>query len=118
MTKREMFEQVITIVNASEVENRDELIEKLNHEVELLNKKSSASRKPSKTQIENEEFKSQIVEFLTATDRPVRIKEIQEGIASLAEISNQRITHILTAMVKAGTIEKEYEKRVPYYSVK
>ena len=118
MTKKEMFTEVIAIVETSNAENKFELIEKLNHEIGLLNRKSNSVKKPTKTQVENEEFKNEILSFLTEIDRPVRIKEIQEGISSLTGISNQRITHILTAMVKAGTIEKEYEKRVPYYSVK
>lgn len=117
MTKREMFVQVIAIVEESTVENKVELIEKLNHEIDMLNKKSSTSRKPTKTQVENEEFKGQILDFLAMTDRPVRIKEIQEGVPSLAEISNQRISHLLRALVNTGSAERTMEKRVAYFSL-
>ena len=117
MTKREMLNQVIAIVEESTVDNKSELVEKLNHEIELLNKKSSSSRKPTKTQIENEEFKSQILEFLAKENKMVRIKEIQDGIPALSEISNQRISHLMRALVNAGSVERTLEKRVAYFSL-
>ena len=43
LTKKEMFAMVIEVVNGVEVENREEMLNFLNHEVELLNKKSSKS---------------------------------------------------------------------------
>ena len=53
MTKKEMFAMVIAVVNGSEVENKEEMLGFLNHEVELLEKKNSKSGQ-TKTQKENE----------------------------------------------------------------
>ena len=47
MTKKEMFTALRTLVANSAVENKEELIEGLNHEIELLEKKSSTPRKPT-----------------------------------------------------------------------
>jgi hypothetical protein len=45
------------------------------------------------------------------------IKELQAEIAELGGLTNQRITHMLTDLVKAGKLTKEYVKKTPYYSI-
>ena len=112
MTKREMFTEIRNIVADNE-----EMIAFIDHEIELLDRKSNSSRKPTKTQIENNGFKTEIVEYLTEVDTPKTIKELQANISSISGLTNQRITHMLTDLVKAGTLVKEYVKKTPYFSV-
>ena len=112
MTKREMFNEILTVVA-----DNAEMVEFINHEIELLNRKSSAVRKPTKNQLENEGFKADIVDYLKDADAPKTIKELQTAIPSLADLTNQRITHMLTDLVKAETLTKNYVKKTPYYSV-
>ena len=112
MTKREMFNEILTVVA-----DNAEMVEFINHEIELLNRKSSAVRKPTKNQLENEGFKADIVNYLKDADAPKTIKELQTAIPSLADLTNQRITHMLTDLVKAETLTKNYVKKTPYYSV-
>ena len=112
MTKREMFNEILTVVA-----DNAEMVEFINHEIELLNRKSSAVRKPTKNQLENEGFKANIVDYLKDADAPKTIKELQTAIPSLADLTNQRITHLLTDLVKAETLTKNYVKKTPYYSV-
>ena len=112
MTKREMFNEILTVVA-----DNAEMVEFINHEIELLNRKSSAVRKPTKNQLENEGFKADIVDYLKDADAPKTIKELQIAIPSLADLTNQRITHMLTDLVKAETLTKNYVKKTPYYSV-
>ena len=112
MTKREMFNEILTVVA-----DNAEMVEFINHEIELLNRKSSAVRKPTKNQLENEGFKTDIVDYLKDADAPKTIKELQTAIPSLADLTNQRITHLLTDLVKAETLTKNYVKKTPYYSV-
>ena len=90
MTKREMFNEILTVVA-----DNAEMVEFINHEIELLNRKSSAVRKPTKNQLENEGFKADIVDYLKDADAPKTIKELQTAIPSLANLTNQRITHLL-----------------------
>lgn len=118
MTKSELFKNAIAYIegnpcNASTVE----LIEGLNHEIELLERKASTPRKPTKTQLENESLKATIVERLTAIDQPMTIKEMQESFEGFAELSNQRITHLLTDLRKAGMVARTYVKKVPYFAI-
>jgi hypothetical protein len=112
MTKREMFNAILTVVA-----DNAEMVEFINHEIELLDRKANSLRKPTKNQIENDGFKAEIVAYLATADAPKAIKELQAEIPSLAGLTNQRITHMLTDLVKGGTLAKEYVKKTPYYSV-
>lgn len=112
MTKREMFNEILTVVA-----DNAEMVEFINHEIELLDHKANSLRKPTKNQIENDGFKAEIVAYLATADAPKAIKELQAEIPSLANLTNQRITHMLTDLVKGGTLAKEYVKKTPYYSV-
>lgn len=113
MTKKEMFTEIRKVVI-----NNEEMVAFIDHEIELLSRKASSSRKPTKTQIENDAYKATIIEYLTTADKPMTIKEMQSEITDIAELTNQRITHMLTDLVKAETLTKEYVKKVPYYSIK
>ena len=113
MTKREMF----TVIRSIVADNA-EMVAFIDHEIELLDRKASSVRKPTKVQIENTAYKATIVEHLTLVDRPMTIKEMQAEIADLAGLTNQRITHLLTDLVKTETLTKEYIKKVPYYAIK
>ncbi len=113
MTKKEMYAEILKVVA-----DNDEMVAFINHEIELLDKKSSAPRKPSKVQVENENYKALIVSYLATADAPKSIKELQSEIAEISEFTNQKITHLLTDLVKAGTLAKDYVKKTPYYSIK
>lgn len=117
MTKKEMFAMAINVIAETNAPEKDALIAGLEHEIELLNKKSSSVRKPTKTQIENEGFKAEIMAYLAEADMPKAIKELQSEIPSLAELTNQRITHLLTDLVKGGSVAKEYVKKTPYFAI-
>ena len=112
MTKREMFAEIRNIVADNE-----EMVAFIDHEIELLERKSNSPKKPTKTQIENDSFKAEIVAYLTEVDKPKTIKELQAEIPSISGLTNQRITHMLTDLVKAEILTKEYVKKTPNYSV-
>lgn len=112
MTKKEMFAEIRNLV----IDN-EEMVAFIDHEVELLDRKANSVRKPTKTQIENDGFKATIVAYLATADAPKTIKELQSEIAELAGLTNQRITHMLTDLVKSGTLTKEYVKKTPYFSI-
>lgn len=112
MTKREMFAEIRNVVADNE-----EMVAFIDHEIELLERKSNSPKKPTKTQIENDGFKAEIVAYLTEVDTPKTIKELQAEIPSISGLTNQRITHMLTDLVKAETLTKEYVKKTPYYSI-
>lgn len=113
MTKREMFTAMLAI---PAIADNAEMTAFINHEIELLVKKSSTERKPTKVQIENDSFKATILNYLVQVGTARCIKELQAEIPEIAGLSNQRVTHLLTALVDSKKITKEYIKKTPFYS--
>lgn len=116
VTKRERFAQLMEIVNASQVENSAELVSFIEHEVELLNKKNSRSGKPTKTQVANESIKAQIVSVLERVERPMTVTQLLAE-SELADLSNQKVSALLTQLRESGTVVRTVEKKVAYYSL-
>ena len=116
VTKRERFSQLMEIVKASNVENSAELVAFIEHEVELLTKKNSRSGKPTKTQVENETIKAQIISVLERIGKPMTVTQL------LAEneftgLSNQKVSALLTQLRKSGEVVRTIEKKVAFYSL-
>ena len=111
MTKKEMFKEIRNVV----IDNA-EMVAFIDREIELLEKRSASPKKPTKTQLENSAFKTEILSFLRQHDGAYTIKELQTEIDWLSTLTYQRITHLLTDLVKSGSLSKEYVKKTPYYS--
>lgn len=111
MTKREMFAAIREVV----IDNA-EMTAFIDHEIELLVKKSSAERKPTKVQLENAHFKEVILAYLTKVEVSRCIKDLQSEIPEISGLSNQRVTHLMTALVGENKVTKEYVKKTPFYS--
>ena len=112
MTKKEMFAEIRKVVA-----DNAEMVAFIDHEIELLNRKSDSPRKPTKTQLENDGFKADILEALAEADEAVTIKGLVEFCPSIAGLSNQRVTHMLTDLRKAGKVARTYVKKVAYFSL-
>ena len=111
LTKKEKYGMVLDYIQDNEM-----LIEFINNEIELLSKKSSRTA-PTKTQVENENIKSVIVDTLTALARPVIITELQNANAELATYSNQKISALLTQLVNANIVTRTIDKKKAYFSI-
>lgn len=119
MTKKEMYKNIIALVNDGACEaTLSEIVDFCSNEIALLEKKAATPRKPTANQLENESLSAEIVAYLTAKDTAKSISELQEEVPSLAPLSNQRISHILSALIKAEKLTKSYIKKTPYYAVK
>ena len=102
----------MTYVNALDVaingmadgEAKDKLIA-LRAQIE---KKNSADRKPTKAQVANDAMKSDIVAWLTEAHTATEVAEN-------CGVSNQKASALLTALVKAGTVERTVDKRKAYF---
>ena len=116
VTKRERFAQLMEIVKASDVENSAELVSFIEHEVELLTKKNSRSGKPTKTQVENEVIKTQIVSILERVGKPMTVTQLLAE-SELADLSNQKVSALLTQLRKTGEVVRTIEKKVAFYSL-
>ena len=101
------------VLAMEEVKSNQELVEKLTKMKEQFEKKnnsSTGSKKLTKTQIENEEIKAQILEVMTS--EPKAIKELQAENESLAEYTNQKLSALLKQLVGENKVERKKEKRV------
>ena len=118
-TKRDLFTNLLSLIDTGACEADFETLKAgLTHELELLDKKSATPRKPTATQVENESLKAELLSFLIAADAPKTIKEIQTECSTFAELSNQRISHLLSSLVEAQKVEKSYVKKTPFFSAK
>ena len=101
------------VLAMEEVKSNQELVEKLTKMKEQFEKKnnsSTGSKKLTKTQIENEEIKAQILEVMTS--EPKAIKELQAENENLAEYTNQKLSALLKQLVSENKVERIEEKRV------
>lgn len=96
MTRRERLEMVIANTIT------EELIEECKVELEKLNA-SNASRKPTERQIANGEIANTILGFLT--DEPMMVDAIVSNLGG--DYSRQRVSGILTTLVKDGKVKSE-----------
>jgi len=112
MTKKEMF-----VAIRETVADNAEMVAFIDHEIELLDKKRTSSRKPTKTQLENDAFKADIVTALANADAPVTIKELMAICPNIAGLTNQRVTHMLTDLRKDGKVARTYVKKVAYFAL-
>lgn len=119
MTKKEMFAMVIGAVENAEVENREEMVAFLNHEIELLEKKSSKTG-ATKTQKENLVLMEQLKEAFKEMEKPVTISEFQAlSTHEVATLSNQKLSALLKKLTEGenAPMVKTVEKKKSYFSL-
>ena len=118
MTNAMALETAIEVMKETDAEKYAKVIEKLDKMLVQVNKKSSANRKPTATQLENEGLRVKIAEYLTNTGKRLTVSEMMKEIEGLEELSNQRVTSLATSLYKEGKINREVEKRKAYFFVK
>lgn len=117
LTKAQKFQMLLEV---AEVQNNEILVEFINHELELLAKKNATStgtRKPTKTQQENEVFINVIKEVLSDKE-PKTIAELQQAHEELEPLTNQKISALLKKLVDTEIVEKYVEKKKTYFKMK
>lgn len=119
LTKKDMFTAIKSMMNHEVVEGvtTDMVIEFCDKQIELLAKRTTGERKPTKTQLENEGLKADILTALAQADKPVNIKELMGLCASIADLSNQRISRLLKDLCDTNMVERTHIKRVAHYAL-
>lgn len=114
VTKKEMFGRLIELAQENE---RTDLVEFCEREIDLLNKKASASGQ-SKTQAENEKIKVVIAEELARIARAVTISELIKESEILGQYSNQKLSALLKQMVEVDkTATKIVDKKKSLFTI-
>jgi predicted ArsR family transcriptional regulator len=109
-TQKDFFNEIIEVLN--EV-GRDDLVEFCEDRIDKLSKKSS-SKKPTKTQVENEGIKDVILEVLG---------EVAPATATMiatdprVNVSNQKVSALLRQLIESGDVVKATEKGKSLFSL-
>jgi hypothetical protein len=119
MTKKDFFKLLAGIVEKTEdFDKKTETLDFINHEIELLNKKSSAPGKKKTAHIkENEELMELIEIALELFGKPVTVTTMIKENAEMSKLSSQKLSALLKKMIEAGKVVRTVEKRVPYFSL-
>ena len=114
VTKRDNFNALLEI---EEVKANQGLVDFINHELELLDKKS-ASRTTATTanQKANEEIKKVIVNELVRLGKHT-ISELQKESEELAQYSNQKLSALIKQLVDNGEVTKTIDKKKSYFEI-
>jgi hypothetical protein len=123
MTKKDWYEVLKVIVTESGDERINDIMAFIDHEIELLDKKSSKSTL-TKTQKENIAVIATIKDVLAEIGEPVTVSALleNESVATYTledgrKISNQKLSAILKKMVDSGEVVKTYEKKKAFFSL-
>ena len=105
------------LLSLSEVKSNATLVDFINHELELLDRKKSATKGLTPTQKANEVFKQAILDGMTE-NRLYTITELQKEIPAIAsaELSNQRVSSMVKALKDDGKVVRTEEKGKAYFS--
>ena len=114
MTKRDYFSRLIEIVEGANVDNSEEIINFLNHEIELSKKKSNVK---TKTQKENEGLMEVVFNALAEVGRPVTVTELMGANAEVGTMSNQKVSALLKKLKDAGKVVRVDDKKKAYFSI-
>ena len=111
MTKREYFNVLLSL---NEVKANSELVDFINHELELLSKKNASEKKLTPTQKENLTIQGAILNYME-TNVLYTITDLLKSVPECAGMSNQRVSAIVRIMREDKKVERIEEKRKAYF---
>lgn len=119
MTKRDYFNALLAI---EAVSADDELVDFIQHEIDLLARKNSAIRKPTKKQIEQKNHDADLRTAILAEmqrDRLYSADELAKTLPTLMaeELSGPKVSYLLRELVADGSVVKTEDKRKMFYSL-
>lgn len=83
--------------------------------IAALDKKSSAEKKPTATQIANIALKEQMLDAMEQ-NMLYQASDLIKNAACCAGLSNQKVSTLLNQLVKDGKVSKTEDKRKTYFS--
>ena len=113
VTKKDNFNALRAIVEATDVANKSALIEFIDNELALLAKKANSA----KAQTENDSIKALILAALAKSDTALTITEFQTKFEIFAEYSNQKMSALFKQLVDTGMVEKTVVKKKSYFAI-
>ena len=104
------------VINAYGEELPSDVAEKL-EKIKASFEKKSTSKKPTATQVANEDYKEAIVNALTEVGKALTIQEIQTACGGdVADFSTSKMSALLAQLRKDGTVVRTYDKKKAYFT--
>lgn len=122
LTKRDHFN---TLLSITEVAENPVLVAFIEHELELLDKKNAADRKPTAVQVANEGLREAILDFMEE-GKGYTVSDLIKQVPACADLSQSKVSAILrplllvTAKGEAnpdGVLERYEEKGKAYFKL-
>ena len=110
MTKKDYFEQIKAKYNLTADE-----VAFIDHEIELLDKKNSADKKPTAQQVANKSTQEAILAYMEV-GKKYTITDLIKSVPECADMTNQRVSALVRQMVLDGSVVREEDKRKAYFS--
>ena len=114
LTKKDRFNQLLEI---PAVQADAEMVAFIEHEIELLSRKSTSEKKPTQRQVQGESMKQAIINFMepnvlySGSDLLRQVKELDGE-------SNQRVASLMKQLMeKEGMVERITEKGKVYWKL-
>ena len=114
LTKKDRFNQLLAI---PAVQADTEMVAFIEHEIELLSRKSTSEKKPTQRQVQGESMKEAIINFM----EPNVLYSGSDLLRQVEELdgeSNQRVASLMKQLMeKEGMVERITEKGKVYWKL-
>lgn len=121
MTMTAHYEAIKALLNGETVENYtvENAVEFIDGRIAQVAKKNATGgeRKPTKTQLENEGTKAVIIDVLSNATEPMSILTMQKASTELGELSNQKITSLLSQLIKSQAVVRTEIKGKAHFTL-
>lgn len=108
MTKKDYFEQIKAKYNLTADE-----VKFIDHEIELLDKKNSADKKPTAQQVVNKSTQEAILANME-DGKMYTITDLIKSVPECADMTNQRVSAIVRQMIDVS-VRRVEDKRKAYF---
>lgn len=123
-TKKDLYMEMVEIFQEL---GKGEYVDFCNHQIELLDKKSTGSKGLTKIQKENETIKDMILEELTKyqSENGITITELLKQSDVLSNyvtvegknITNQKLSALMKKLVDEKTVSRTTDKKISYFKI-
>lgn len=93
----------------------NEIINKVDALKAQVDKRNTAERKPTKTQVANVALSERVIEVLRNTDEKLTITQIMDADPVLSELNNQKVSALVRGL--GDRVVKTVEKRKSYFQL-
>lgn len=117
-TRKEMYEMIIEAMETVEHSEKAEMIEFLNHQLEMVANRNSKSKSASaKRQAENTALAEKVLAVMVEANKPVTATELFK-LCSIPEVtSTQKLVALLNILAFNGQVVRKVEKKTSFFSV-